>query len=188
MSMSDGATPRDVLLYALAKFIRAAVKVSGVVRIAVVGSLTTDKLLPKDADVLVTLRDDADIETLSMLGRRLKGSLQGHNLGADIFLAVQSGQYIGRTCSFKACHPRRACGGSKCRSGNRICDDLRVVSLPDQLIAEPPLVVWPQVTIRGPLPADTRKILIGDHHHGIEAKWLRDAAGANNLFDRTQQT
>ena len=51
------------------------------VRIAVIGSLTTEKPSPKDADVLVTLRDDADVELLAQLGRKLKGTAQTRNLG-----------------------------------------------------------------------------------------------------------
>ena len=163
--MSNEVTKRGFLLQALAQFIRAAPGVSGVARIAVIGSLTTEKLYPKDADVLVTVRDDADLERLSRLGRKLKGVAQTRNLGADIFLADQAGRYIGRTCPFKECHPRSSCAGKSCGSGRWICDDFEAVRLSDQLIAEPPLEVWPKVVVRATLPADARKVLIEEAHH-----------------------
>lgn len=160
--MSASITDRSYLLKALVEFTRAAAKVSGVVRVAVVGSLTTDKPSPKDADVLVTVREGADIGLLSKLGRKLKGVAQARNLGADIFLASTAGEYIGRTCSYRECRPRRACLGTRCGSGRWICSDLENLRLPDSLVAEPPLEVWPQVVVRTDLPADTRLILLGD--------------------------
>ena len=163
--MSNDVTKRGFLLQALAQFIRAAASISGVARIAVIGSLTTEKLSPKDADVLVTVRDDADLECLSRLGRKLKGIAQTRNLGADIFLADQAGHYIGRTCPFKECHPRSTCAGNSCGFGNRICDDFEAVRLSDQLIAEPPLEVWPKVVVRATLPADARQMLIQEARH-----------------------
>jgi predicted nucleotidyltransferase len=159
--MSDGATDRSFLLEALAEFMRAAANVQGVARVAVVGSLVTDKPSPKDADVLVTVRDDADIRSLPRLGRKLKGVAQSRNLGADIFLASTSGAYVGRTCSYRECHPRSACRGTQCGSGRWICSDLEIVRLPDSLVAEPPLEIWPQVVVRTVLPADTQRILLG---------------------------
>jgi hypothetical protein len=47
---------------------------------------------PKDADVLVTIDDTMDLDELARAGRRLKGSAQTINLGADIFLADASGR------------------------------------------------------------------------------------------------
>ena len=164
--MTNDVTKRRFLLEALTQFISAAAKVRGVVRIAVVGSLTTEKISPKDADVLVSLQNGADLESLSGLGRKLKGAAQTRNLGADIFLADQAGHYIGRTCPFKECHPRSACAGKSCGAGNWICDDFEVVRLSDELIAEPPLEVWPQVVVRASLPSDAREILIGKGQHG----------------------
>jgi hypothetical protein len=163
--VSDSATDRSFLLEALAKFMRAAAKVQGVTRIAAIGSLMTDKASPKDADVLVTVRDDADIGLLSQLGRKFKGVAQTRNLGADIFLASDSGAYIGRTCSYQECHPRGACRGTQCGSGRFICNDLAIVCLPDSLVAEPPLEVWPKVIVRAALPVDTQRILLGEEPH-----------------------
>ena len=78
---------RVTLLEALARFIEQARQVVGVRRIAVVGSLATPKPDPKDADVLVTVGEEVDLESLAKLGRKLKGAAQVRNLGADIFLA-----------------------------------------------------------------------------------------------------
>jgi predicted nucleotidyltransferase len=154
------ANDRAFLIEALARFVQEARQVAGVRRIAVVGSLTTPKLDPKDADVLVTVGEDVDLEALAKFGRKLKGTAQTHNHGADIFLANAEGHYIGRTCSFRECHPRVRCSGTNCRHGGWVCDDFYVLRLNDELIAKPPLEVWPQVVIRGDLPPDLREALL----------------------------
>jgi hypothetical protein len=158
--MNDGASDRDFLLRLLAKFAAAARNVPGVVRIAVIGSLTTEKLTPKDADALVTVRDNADFQKLALIGRKMKGAAQTRGRGADIFLANENGQYIGRTCSFKECHPRVACRGSQCSQGAWICNDFDEVRLSPELIANPPVVLWPQLQVRQPVPMDLQKIVI----------------------------
>src|SRR5882672_3772980 len=101
--------PRHRLLKAVLAFVQAARSVSGVHRIALVGSLTTDKPVPKDADVLVVIDADIDLEPLARIGRRLKGKAQGINLGADIFLADAAGRYLGRICRYRECHSRVLC-------------------------------------------------------------------------------
>src|SRR5438067_10020288 len=89
------AEPRRALLLAVRSFVRAARICPGVLRIALVGSLATNKAIPKDAD--------------ARAGRRLKGFAQTINLGADIFLADPTGRYLGRICHYRECHPRVAC-------------------------------------------------------------------------------
>jgi len=162
MAMVDD---RAFLIEALARFIRDARQVAGVRRIAVVGSLTTRKPDPKDADVLVTVGEDAEFEALAKLGRKLKGTAQTRNHGADIFLASVDGHYIGRTCSFRECHPRVRCGGTSCWHGGWVCDDFDVLRLKDELIAALPLEVWPQVVVRVDLPPDIRKVLLAQGQH-----------------------
>jgi hypothetical protein len=132
-----------------------------------IGSLTTHKPNPKDADVLVSIERKADIARLAALGRKLKGQGQQFNLGADIFLASSDGEYLGRTCSYRECHPRVSCRGSSCGAGKYVCDDLRVVTLSPSLIAEPPLELWPQRVARCELPADTASLL--SESHGFRA-------------------
>jgi hypothetical protein len=78
---------RRPLLLAVRSFVRAARDCRGVLRIALLGSLTTTKAVPKDADVLVTIDGAMDLAGLARAGRRLKGFAQTLNLGADIFLA-----------------------------------------------------------------------------------------------------
>src|SRR5271165_5424610 len=65
--------PRRHLLRAVLAFVRAS---PGVLRIALLGSLATDKPVPKDADVLVTIDAAMDLSSLARFGRRLKGTAQ----------------------------------------------------------------------------------------------------------------
>ena len=106
--------PREHLLAAVLSFVREARTLPGVLRIALLGSLTTAKPVPKDADVLVTIDDTVDFPELARLGRRLKGVEQGINLGADVFLADRSGRYLGRVCRYRECHYRVLCQALHC--------------------------------------------------------------------------
>lgn len=67
------AEPRGPLLLAVRSFVHAASDYRGVLRIALLGSLTTTKTIPKDADVLVTILGDMKLDALARAGRRLKG-------------------------------------------------------------------------------------------------------------------
>lgn len=85
--MNEGLPPlRDLLLREVLRFVRTAGSIPGVTHIALVGSLTTTKPNPKDADVLVSVTDDIDLARLAAAGRTLKGKAQTRNSGADIFL------------------------------------------------------------------------------------------------------
>jgi hypothetical protein len=90
--------PRPHLLNAVLAFVRAARSTPGVLRIALLGSLATEKPVPKVADMLVTIDGAMDLGLLARLGRRLQGTAQTINLGVDIFLADAAGCYLGRTC------------------------------------------------------------------------------------------
>ena len=57
--------PRRHLLRAVLAFVRAARSSPGVLRIALLGSLATDKPVPKDADVLVTINAAMDLSLLA---------------------------------------------------------------------------------------------------------------------------
>jgi len=92
--------PRRVLVLAVRSFVQVACTYPGVLRIALMGSLVTSEAIPKDADVLVTINGTMDLGQLARAGRRLKGSAQAINLGADIFLADVTGRYLGRICHF----------------------------------------------------------------------------------------
>ncbi len=107
--------PRRHLLEAVLAFVRAARSTPGALRIALLGSLTTDKPIPKDADVLVTIDAATDLGPLARLGRRLLGTAQTINLGADIFLADAAGRYLGRICHYRECFPRVRPPGAQLR-------------------------------------------------------------------------
>ncbi len=81
-------------------FVLKASQLPGVTRIALIGSLTSTKPDPKDTDLLVTITDEANLERLVTLGRKLAGGAQSFNCGADVFLADSAGNYLGRTCQW----------------------------------------------------------------------------------------
>ena len=153
---------RHHLLEATLRFVRVASTCPGVIRIALVGSLVTNKSNPKDADVLVTVTDDADLAPLAQAGRRLKGAAQSANLGADIFLADSRANYIGRTCHWRDCRPgvRASCDALHCGRRPFLHDDLQAVTLNRELIQQPPIELWPQVVTRADVPVDVESVLL----------------------------
>jgi hypothetical protein len=156
------AEPRGELLLAVRSFVRAARTCPGVLRIALMGSLVTSKAIPKDADVLVTINGTMDLGELARAGRRLKGSAQTINLGADIFLADVTGRYLGRICHYRECHPRVACLAQHCGRREHLNDDLHVVTLSKELLAAPPVDLWPNVIRRLTMPADVEALLLNE--------------------------
>jgi hypothetical protein len=132
----------------------------GVLRIALLGSLTSTKATPKDADVLITIDGVIELTQLARAGRRLQGFAQTMNLGADIFLADERGRYIGRICHYRRCYPRVACLAQNCGLREHLNDDLQVVTLSNKLIAAPPVTVWPNVVRRVAVPSDVEELLL----------------------------
>jgi hypothetical protein len=158
----DTPSIRAFLLTEVLKFLCRACNCAGVSRISLIGSLTTNKPNPKDADVLVTVHDDADLSALAAAGRRLKGRAQSHNKGADIFLLDLSGRYIGRTCHWRECRPgiRISCDAQHCGRRPFLHDDLDAVNLDPALIKSPPIDLWPTVARRIQVPSDTEELLV----------------------------
>ena len=154
------AEPRAPLLQAMLRFVLDARVCQGVLRMALIGSLTTTKPLPKDADVLVTIEDGLDLGPLASAARRLKGAAQQMNLGADIFLANAQGRYVGRICHYRECRPRVACDAQHCGRQAHLNDDLHVVTLAHALIASPPVELWPEIHRRVPVPRDVEELLL----------------------------
>jgi hypothetical protein len=152
--------PRPHLLEAVLAFVRAARSTPGVLRVALVGSLATDKPVPKDADVLVTIDADMDLAPLARLGRRLQGAAQRINLGADIFLADAAHRYMGRICHYRECFPRVACRALSCGLRQHLNDDLQIVPLSPTLVSAPPIDLWPRVVARCAVPTDTHALLV----------------------------
>ena len=159
---SPTLSTRTRLIVEVLTFVRAASQLPDVLRVALIGSLTTDEPDPKDADVLVTVADDADLEPLATLGRKLAGHAQGFNRGGDVFLANPRGDYLGRTCPWRDCRPgiRLSCDALHCGQRPYLHDDLATIKLDKHLIAAPPLELWPQVVARVPVPQDVEQGLI----------------------------
>lgn len=154
------AEPRRPLLLWAYSFVRAACLCPGVQRIALLGSMTTTKAIPKDIDLLVTIERLMDLSQLARAGRRLQGSAQTINLGADIFLADTTRNYLGRICHYRECHPRAACRAQYCGVRAHLNDDLHVVTLTKDTIASPPVELWPKVVRRATVPGDVEEILL----------------------------
>jgi hypothetical protein len=154
------AEPRAPLLQAVLRFVLDGRICRGVLRMALIGSLTTEKPLPKDADVLVTIEDSLDLGPLARAARRLKGTAQQINLGADIFLANAEGQYVGRICHYRECHRRVACRAQHCGRQGHLNDDLQVLTLAPALIELPPVELWPGIHRRVPVPSDVEELLL----------------------------
>jgi len=165
-STIDGAPPRQHLLVAAVPFVQAAIRLPGVARVALIGSLTTDKMDPKDIDLLVTISGDTEVSELDRLARQLQGrvSATAHGLyGADVFLADPAGRYLGRLCKHRECPSLRQCAARHCGLRLHLKDDLDVIALERPLIAAPPLVLWPTVAAQITAPADVERILLATH-------------------------
>ena len=153
---------REKLISETLVFIRAARQVSGVEQIALIGSLTTDKPDPNDVDILVTITDTADLETLAGLARKLAGHAQSFTSGADVFLADLNGEYLGRTCPWRECSPgkRTSCDALHCGKRQYLHDDFNTIRLSTTLIARPSIELWPEIVTRVPVPVDVELGLI----------------------------
>lgn len=166
MHPANSASHRAELLAAAVPFVRAVRAISGVRQISLVGSIVTPRANPKDIDFLIRIADDADVAVLARHGRQLQGRAQQCNRGADIFLADEHGQYLGRTCHWKTCRPgvRQACDARHCGRRPHLHDDLDDVTLAAEVVAEPPVTLWPEVIRRVILPADVEALIAELEH------------------------
>ncbi|HNR06507.1 MAG TPA: hypothetical protein PKM27_04270 [Saprospiraceae bacterium] len=157
--MDASKNPRLFLLEGLQRFIKQVTKLDGVIRISLLGSIVTPKTNLKDIDVLVLVADHIDLAPLATYTRQLMGQVQSINRGADVFLADERGNYIGRICHWRDCRPgiRRACQAMHCGRRTYLYDDLSVVTLNAEMVRNPPVTLWPTVEIRCPLPRDVRE-------------------------------
>jgi len=153
---------RDRLLREVVRFVRSAVRVSGIRSVALIGSIVTGRPDPKDVDLLVVVDHDMDLAPLAACARRLQGHTQSFNRGADVFLADEHGRYLGRTCPWKNCGPefRASCDALRYGVRRYLHDDLRAVRLRNEVIAAPPVQLWPAVERRCTLPGDVERILL----------------------------
>ncbi|MBC8871574.1 MAG: hypothetical protein H8E44_19285 [Planctomycetes bacterium] len=153
---------RKIMFVEVRRFVRFARDLPGVARIAMIGSLTTEKEFPKDIDMLVTVTDDCELAPLAKLGRQISGHMQTHQAGADVFLADENGNYLGRTCPWKECGPgiRVSCDALHCGARHYLHDDFEAIRLDRHVITSPPLVLWPEAVAGDDLPQDVRSELI----------------------------
>ena len=170
----SSAEVRGTLLRLTREFVLAARQISGVTRISLLGSLVTSKGRPKDADVLVTIHPALDLAPLARAARRLQGQAQGINSTADVFLATPDGEYLGRVCPFRECYPRRSCQARHCGAWPHLNDDLEVVALPRATIADPPVVLHPNLIAAVPVPDDVAHLLLAPLHGAVERPATRE--------------
>jgi hypothetical protein len=159
-------TIRQQMLAGVGAFIQAVQVITGVRRVALIGSIVTTKPNPKDVDLLVTVTDDANLTPLAVCARRLQGRLQGLNHWADVFLVDEQGNYLGRTCIWRECRPgvRASCDALHCGRRPHLHDDLMDVRLSPAIIASPPVLLWPVVVRRSPMPHDVEAFLARLEH------------------------
>jgi hypothetical protein len=141
---------RAFLIAEAFRFIDRIVALPGLRRIALLGSIITPKVDPKDVDILIRVNDDADLTALAAAARKRKGAAQTRNRSADIFLANPAGQYIGRVCHWRNCGPhfRASCDAWNCGMRHYLQDDFGDIRLDPVLVKEPPLEIWPTVIYR----------------------------------------
>ena len=153
---------RSKLLILVREFYQSAIKLKGIYRIALIGSLITDKEKPKDVDVLITISDDMNLIHLAKISRRLQGKAGGISSGADIFLTNQEPQYIGRVCEWKDCRPgiRVRCDALNCGRREYLHDDLQTITLSKEIILNPSVILFPKVKRNSIIPIDVEKELI----------------------------
>ena len=147
---------RQQLLSFVIEFVQTVMNLNGITRIAILGSLTTNKPDPKDADLLITVKDDLDLSRLAKAGRRLQGRAQSLNRGGEVFLANLDDKYIGRLCPWKDCGPgvRSSCDALHCGRRLYLHDDFGAIQLSDELVKNPPIEIWPNYKARVEVPKD----------------------------------
>jgi hypothetical protein len=164
-----GSNIRDFLITESFRFIALIKPLPGILRIALLGSLTQLKTDPKDTNILVTVTNEMDLAALAAAARKLKGLAQSRTKGADVFLADPEGHYIGRICHWRQCGPhfRSSCDAQHCGQRIYLHDDFEDIQLNPQLVKKPPLEVWPEIVVRGMIAGDLLAAL--DQFHSTHA-------------------
>ena len=152
---------REHLLNAAKWFMEEASRLEEVDQVALVGSLCTAQKKPRDLDLLVTVSPGSSIKALGKLKRKLQGKISRGSMGSDVFIA-EGGRYIGRACQYREPWPRADCMARKlrCADGREfLCDTSANFSLDQDVIDNPPVILWPEVKQNADVPADVQKLL-----------------------------
>ena len=186
--MNKTPSYRQQLLSLAIDCVQSVLKLNGVTRIAMIGSLTTNKPDPKDADILISVKDDLDLSRLARLSRSLQGRAQSLNRGGEVFLANQDDQYIGRICPWKDCGPgiRASCDTLHCGIRKYLHDDFDAIRLSDDLVKHPPIVIWPKFSARVIVPEDLSKALAKILPESLETKYGAFAHPLNKIQSRNR--
>ena len=151
--MPSVAEPGKALLIAVCSFVRAARSVRGCC------VSVTNKPIPKDADVLVTIDDTTDLTGLARAGRRLKGLLKPSTLAPTssslMRLGVTSDAFASIASAIRAWHASPSIADAAPTSTMT-----HVVTLSKELLAAPPIDLWPDVVRRLKVPPDVDALLL----------------------------
>ncbi|MFZ1289435.1 MAG: hypothetical protein WAR79_05065 [Melioribacteraceae bacterium] len=153
---------RENLIALVLDFMLSCMKINGVQRIAIIGSLISEKVKPKDVDLLVNISDELDLTHLAKISRRLIGKSGALSSGADIFLVNTQNEYLGRICLWKDCRPgvRLSCDAQNCGKRKYLHDDLETIKLRNDIIDNPSLIIFPNVIRNKPIPNDVENGII----------------------------
>lgn len=154
---------RAPLCEAVVKFVKNARSIDGVEMISLIGSLATEKPIPKDVDLLVKVSteiSDQSIRDLATQKRKLLGKTMktGDSCGADVFICDSENEYLGRMCSYRECHPRRSCEAQSC--GDYINDDFHNITLDKSILEKPSITLWPEIAANVEIPQDVESIIV----------------------------
>ena len=114
----------------------------------------------KSVDVLVTIDGALASVSLGRRGRRLQGFAQAKTLGADISWPMIADAILVASAIIHSAFRARHVDAQNCGRREHLNDDLQLVTPADQLIAAPPITLWPNVVRRGTVPADVEKLLL----------------------------
>lgn len=155
---------RKQLVELVKDFFLSAKEVRGLNQISIIGSLLTNKIKPKDVDILCCIEDTLELKYLAKISRRLQGKAGSIGGGADIFLTNNNNEYIGRICIWKECRfgIRQSCDAQNCGKREYLHDDIQVIKLAKELIENPPLIIHPKVIRNIEIPEDVEEILLSE--------------------------
>ena len=153
---------RENIIQLVYEFFVSCLKINSVKRIAIIGSILTQKEKPNDVDLLLTIPDDLELNRLAKFCRVLQGKSGQIGGGADVFVVNLNNKYLGRICIWKVCKfgVRMRCDADNCGKREYLHDDLSVIKLSKELIDNPPLILFPKIIRNVSIPLDVEEGLI----------------------------